>query len=243
MARLDGRVVLVTGASRGLGAAVAAACAAEGATLVLVARTRGGLEETDDAVRRHGREATLVPLDLIQGELVDRLGAALFERFGRLDGLVSCAAELGPITPVSHLDPKAFERTLAVNVVANHRLIRSLDPLLRAAPDARAVFVTDGSAGPGRAYWGAYAASKAAMEALVLAYAAELRITPVRVNLFDPGPMATRLRARAYPGERPETLPPPSAAVPTLLPLLAAGCARHGEVVRTQTAAGTSPLP
>jgi NAD(P)-dependent dehydrogenase (short-subunit alcohol dehydrogenase family) len=231
--RLAGRVILVTGASRGLGAAVAEACAAEGARLVLVARTRGALEKVDDAVRRHCSEAaTLVTLDMTKGELVDRLGAALFERFGRLDGLVACAAELGPITPVSHLEPKALERVVAVNALANHRLIRSLGPLLRAAPDARAVFVTDGGAGPGRAYWGAYAASKAALEALALAYAAELRITPVRVNLLDPGPMATRLREQAYPGERPGTMRAPGTVAPAVVELLLPGCARHGEIVR-----------
>jgi NAD(P)-dependent dehydrogenase (short-subunit alcohol dehydrogenase family) len=230
--RLAGRVVLVTGASRGLGAAVAEACAAEGAHLVLVARTKGALEEVDDAVRRRGGEATLVALDVTRGELVDALGGALYERFKRLDGLVVGAAELGAITPVSHLEPKVLEQTLAVNLVASHRLIRSLDPLLRAAHSARAVFVTDRAAGPGRAYWGAYAASKAALEALALAYAAELRITPVKVNLFDPGPMATRLRARAYPGERPETLPAPASVAPALVELLLPGCTRHGELVR-----------
>jgi NAD(P)-dependent dehydrogenase (short-subunit alcohol dehydrogenase family) len=231
--RLAGRVVLVTGASRGLGAAVAEACAAGGARLVLVARAKGALEEVDDAVRRHGGEAaTLVTLDVTSGELVDRLGAALFERFGRLDGLVACAAELGPITPVSHLEAKALERVMAVNALANQRLIRSLDPLLRAAPDARAVFVTDGGAGPGRAYWGAYAASKAALEALALAYAAELRITPVKVNLLDPGPMATRLRAQAYPGERAGAVPSPADAAAAVIELLLPGCGRHGEIIR-----------
>jgi NAD(P)-dependent dehydrogenase (short-subunit alcohol dehydrogenase family) len=210
----DGRVVVVTGASRGLGAAVAEACAAQGARLVLVARTRGALEEVDDAVRRHGGEATLVTLDVTKGELIDTLGRALFERFGRVDGLVCAAAELGPITPASHLDPKALEH------------------LLRLAPAGRAVFVTDGGAGPGLAYWGGYAASKAALEALVLAYAAELRLTNVRVNLFDPGPMATRLRKDGYPGERPGTVPPPDAAAAALVELLLPGCTRQGELVR-----------
>ncbi len=230
--RLDGRVVLVTGASRGLGAAVAEACAAEGAKLVLVARTRGGLEEVDDRVRRHGSEATLVALDVTDGKLVDTLGRALFERFGRLDGLVGAAAELGPITPASHLEGKVFERVMAVNALANHRLIRSLDPLLRLAPSARAVFVTDGAAGPGRAYWGGYAASKAALEALVRAYAAELRLTNVRVNLFDPGPMATKLRAQAYPGERPSSVPSPASVAPALVELLTAACTAQGQIVR-----------
>lgn len=229
---LDGRIILVTGASRGLGAAVAEACAAAGATLILVARTRGGLEEADDAVRRHGGQATLITLDLTKGELVDKLGAALFERFGRLDGLVACAGELSQLTPVSHLEPKTLDRLLAVNVTAQHRLIRSLDPLLRAAPDARAVFVTDRAAAPGRAYWGGYAAAKAALEALVLAYAAETRMTALRVNLFDPGAMATRLRAKAFPGEREGDAPPPAEAAKALLPLLDPAFERTAEIVR-----------
>ena len=163
-------------------------------------------------------------LDLTKGELIDALGRSLFDRFGHLDGLVACAAELGAITPVSHLEPKTFERIMAVNLVANQRLIRSLDPLLRASPAGRAVFVTDGAAGPGRAYWGGYAATKAALEAMVLAYAAELRLTQVRVNLFDPGPMATRLRAQAYPGERPGAVPEPAAAAQRLVELLLPTC-------------------
>jgi NAD(P)-dependent dehydrogenase (short-subunit alcohol dehydrogenase family) len=232
--RLAGRVVLVTGASRGLGAAVATACAAEGAKLVLAARTRGALEEVDDACRRaDGDGATLAVLDLTKGELVDALGRSLFERFGRLDGLVACAAELGTITPVSHLEPATFERVLALNLVANQRLIRSLDPLLRAAPAGRAVFVTDGGAGPGRPYWGGYATAKAGLEAMVLAYAAELRLSRARANLFDPGPMATRLRAQAYPGEPAGAVPRPAdAAAPAVVDLLLPGCRRNGEVVR-----------
>lgn len=231
--RLEGRVVVVTGASRGLGAAVAEACAAEGARLVLVARTKGALEEVDDRVRARGGEpATLVVADLTRGELVDALGGALHQRFGRVDGLVAAAADIGPVTPVSHLEPKAFAELVAVDLLANQRLIRSLDPLLRAAPDARAVFVTDGGAGPGRAYLGGYAAAKAGLEALVLAYAAELRLTRVKVNLYDPGPMATRLRARAYPGERPDGVPRPEDAAAALVELLSPGSDRHGETVR-----------
>ena len=232
-APLDGRIVLVTGASRGFGAAVATACAAAGAKLVLAARTSGALEELDDACRRAGGgEATLAVLDLTKGELVDGLGRSLFERFGRLDGLVACAGDLGPITPVSHLDPKALERILAINLVANQRLIRSLDPLLRAAPAGRAVFVTDGEARPGRPYWGGYTASKAALEALVRAYAAELRLTQAKANLYDPGPMATRLRAQAYPGERPDAMPDPAVAAPAVIELLRPDCQRNGEIVR-----------
>jgi NAD(P)-dependent dehydrogenase (short-subunit alcohol dehydrogenase family) len=230
---LEGHIVLVTGATRGLGAAVATVCAARGAKLVLVGRTAGALEELDDACRRAGGvDATMAVLDLAKGELVDALGRSLFDRYGRLDGLVACAAELGAITPVSHLEPKTFERVLATNLVANQRLIRSLDPLLRAAPAGRAVFVTDGGAGPGRAYWGGYGTSKAALEALVLAYAAELRLTQVRVNLFDPGPMATRLRAQAYPGERAHAVPQPDAAALRLVDLLLPASQCSGEIIR-----------
>jgi NAD(P)-dependent dehydrogenase (short-subunit alcohol dehydrogenase family) len=231
--RLDGRIVLITGASRGLGAAVATACAAEGAKLVLAARTQGALEELDDACRRAGgSEATLAVLDVTKGDFLDALGRSLFDRFGRLDGLVACAGDLGPVTPVSHLDPKAFERIITVNLLAAQRLIRSIDPLLRAAPAGRAVFVTDGQAGPGRAYWGGYAASKAGLESLVRAYAAELRLTQAKANLYDPGPMATRLRAQAYPGERPGAMPEPAVAAPGLVELLLPGCALNGEIVR-----------
>ena len=230
---LEGRVILVTGASRGLGAAVALACAARGAKLVLAARTGGALEEIDDAIRRQGGEpATLAVLDLTKGELIDGLGRLLFDRFGRLDGLVAAAGELGVITPVSHLEPTVLQRLLAVNLVANQRLIRSLDPLLRAAPGARAVFVTDGACGPGRAYWGGYATTKAALEALVLAYAAELRLTPVHVNLFDPGPMATRLRAQAYPGEPAGSVPDPAVPAAALVELLRPDYTGRGQIVR-----------
>jgi NAD(P)-dependent dehydrogenase (short-subunit alcohol dehydrogenase family) len=219
--RLEGRVVLVTGASRGLGAAVALAAAAEGADLVLVARTRGGLEEVDDGVRALGRRATLVVLDLLRGELVDRLGPAVFERHGRLDGLVHAAFELGGLTPVAHHDPAALERLIGLGVLATQRLIRSLDPPLRAAPAGRAVFLTDAEAEPGRAYWGGYTAAKVAMAALARAWAAESRLTPLRVHLMDPGPMRTRLRAAAYPGLDPATLPEPAGAARRVVDLLA----------------------
>ncbi|HFD16080.1 MAG TPA: SDR family NAD(P)-dependent oxidoreductase [Rhodospirillales bacterium] len=231
MSALADGVILVTGASRGLGAAVAPLLAREGAHLVLLARTQGGLEETDDRVREAGGRATLLPLDLADGDAVDRLGPSIYRRFGRLDGLVSCAAVLGPLTPVAHLDPDRFHGQLTVNLMAAQRLLRTLDPLLRAAPAGRAVFVTDGIAGTPRAYWGGYAASKAGLEVLVRCYAAEVRKTPLRVNLFDPGPMATRLRADAFPGEPEGTRPAPAEVAPALLPLLLPSCTRHGELV------------
>jgi NAD(P)-dependent dehydrogenase (short-subunit alcohol dehydrogenase family) len=235
--RLAGSTVLVVGASRGLGRAVALACAAEGAHLVLVARTQGALEELDDAIRARaaGAEdvpgATLITLDLGDGKLVDALGAALFQRFGRLDGLVVCAAELGVLTPLAHLDPALFARLMAVNVLAPQRLIRTLDPLLRAAPAGRAVFAT---CEPGRhphAYWGGYAAAKAALEMLVRVYAAELRITNAKVNLVDPGPMETALRRRAFPGEVAGKQPQPATLAPAIVELLTPDCQLNGELV------------
>jgi NAD(P)-dependent dehydrogenase (short-subunit alcohol dehydrogenase family) len=229
------RIVLITGASRGLGAALAAAFAAEGTQLVLLGRTPGALEEVDDKVCARGGRATLVPLDLLQSEGIDRLGGVLAERYGRLDVLIGNAAELGSLSPLGHLEPKAFEQAMALNAGANYRLIRSFDPLLRASPAGRAIFVTCSQARDMRPYWGGYAASKAALEALALSYAAELRRTRVRVNLVDPGPMRTRLRARAYPGEDPEAQPAPETVVEAFLALAAPDCLRHGELIRAQS--------
>ncbi len=223
------RVVLITGASRGLGAALAEGFAGPGTQLILVARTPGALEEVDDRVRARGGQATLVPLDLLKSAGIDQLGGVVAERYRRLDVLVGNAAELGALAPVGHLKPKVFEETMALNAGANYRLIRAFDPLLRAAPAGRAIFVTCSQAQAMRPYWGAYAASKAALEALALAYAAEVRRTPVRVNLFDPGPLRTRLRARAYPGEDPTCHPEPATAVAPILALAEPACQRHGE--------------
>lgn len=226
--RLDGRVVLVTGASRGLGAAVAEACAREGAKLVLVARTRGGLEETDDRVRAAGGEAVLLPLDLMNGDLVDRLGPSIHARFGRLDGLVNAAGDLGKLMPVAQFDTKILERMIRLQVLGTQRLIATVDPLLRAAPAGRAVFVTDGHAEPGRAYWGGYTAAKAGMTALALAWAAETRRTALRVSLFDPGPMRTRLREGAFPGAM--EVPEPEAVAAGVVELLLESGERSGEM-------------
>lgn len=230
---MDGRIVLVTGASRGLGAAVAVACAREGAQLVMVAKTRGALEEIDDQVRAAGGPgATLVAVDLREGELVDKLGAALFERYGRLDGLVLAHAELGLLTPVSHLKPDVLADTVTVNLLATHRLIRTLDPLLRMAPAGRVVAMTCEAARARTAYWGPYAASKAALEALVTCWAGETERTSMRINLVDPGPMATRLRRRAFPGEEAGAHPDPAVRAPAILDLLRPESERHGELVK-----------
>jgi NAD(P)-dependent dehydrogenase (short-subunit alcohol dehydrogenase family) len=231
--RLAGRIALITGASRGLGAAVARRFAAEGARLVLVARTVGGLEEVDDAVRREGGEpATLVPLDLRDFDRIDQLGAQLYERFGRLDVLVGNAGVLGTLSPLGHVAPKTWTEVLEVNLTANWRLIRSLDPLLRQSEAGRAVFVTSGVTARVHPYWGPYAASKAALESLVRTYAAEAAKTSLKVNLLDPGVVRTALRAQAFPGEDPDSLPAPETVTEAFVDLAAADCTKNGELVR-----------
>lgn len=220
MTRLDGRVALVTGASRGIGRACALALAEAGAQVVATATNQGGLEELDDAVRAAtGRSATLVPLDLKDGDGIDRLGAAIHERWGRLDVLVGAAGLLAGLTPLAHIDPKDWAKTLNVNLTANWRLIRSMDPLLRASDSARAIFLTSTVGREPAAFWGAYAVSKAGLEALVRVYADETETTPVRSVLLNPGRMRTRMRAVAYPGEEPESLPSPDEIGPLIVEL------------------------
>jgi NAD(P)-dependent dehydrogenase (short-subunit alcohol dehydrogenase family) len=210
MKRLAGRVALVTGASRGIGRGAARAFAREGAHVVALARTSGALEELDDEIKAFGGTTTLVPLDLLDFDGIDRLGAALHQRHGKLDVLLAAAAELGPLSPLPHIKPDDFVRVLALDLTANYRLIRALDPLLRAAAPACAIFVTGGvPEGERAAYWGAYAAAKAGLEAMVRAYAAEAAFAKVRVHLVDPGPVRTALRAKAFPGEDSTSLPAP----------------------------------
>src|SRR3954471_24994255 len=198
--QLAGKVVLVTGASRGIGYAAAREAALRGAHVIAVARTVGGLEELDDEIQDLGSSATLVPLDLRDGDAIDRLGAAIFERWGALDGLIANAAMLGTLSPLPHVAPEEFEKVMAVNVTANYRLLRSTDLLLRQADAGRAVFVSSSSARSAKPYWGLYAASKAAVEAMVKAYAGEIEQTSVRANVFYPGAVRTAMRAKAMPG-------------------------------------------
>ncbi len=227
---LAGKTVLVTGASRGIGYAASLEAARRGAHVIAVARTVGGLEELDDAIVALGGSTTLVPMDLRDGDAIDRLGAAVFERWGQLDGLIANAGQLGVLSPVAHIKPTDFDKVLAVNVTANYRLLRSLDLLLRQSEAGRAVFVSSSSARSARPFWGLYAASKAALDALVKSYAGEITQTNVRANVFYPGAVRTAMRAKAMPGENPETLPQPTEIAPKLVDLLSPSLNEQGRL-------------
>ena len=230
--RLEGRIALITGASRGIGAAIAKAYAREGAQLILLARTVGALEEMDDAVRAEGAPpAVLVPLDLKEFDAIDQLGASLYERFGKLDVLVANAGILGTLSPTSHIDPKVWQQVIDINLTANYRLIRSLEPLLKLSDAGRAIFLTSGAAHGVRAYWGAYAVSKAGLESLVRDWSGELGKTNVKANLVNPGATRTGMRASAYPSEDPETLKTPEDIAEAFVELALPGETRQGEVV------------
>jgi NAD(P)-dependent dehydrogenase (short-subunit alcohol dehydrogenase family) len=223
---LAGRIAIVTGASRGIGYQAAKGFAAAGAHVVAVARTVGGLEELDDAIRKLGGSATLVPLDLQDSAGIDRLGEALFERWGKLDVLLANAGVLGQLSPLGHVPPKVWDEAMAINVTANWRLIRALDPLLRQSDSGRAIFMSSGAAQTCRPYWGSYSVSKAALEALVRTYAGEVKNTSIRVVAVDPGKTRTAMRAKAMPGEDPATLPKPSEIVPHLVEMASPGFER-----------------
>jgi len=228
---LSGSVALVTGASRGIGQAVAVALARTGAHVVATARTQGGLEETDDLVRAARGKATLLPLDLRDGAQVDVIGPSLFNRFGRLDVLVHAAAVLGKLTPVPHIMDADWTDVVATNVAGTLRVIRTTAPLLTRAPAGRAVFLTDARARAPYANWGEYGATKAAAEHIVLTWAAEVRITPLKVNLFDPGPVATRLRRQAFPGEDIAGMRKPEDVAEAVVALCLPEETRHAEVI------------
>ena len=229
--RFDGKLALVTGATRGIGWAVAQALAAEGAHVLMLGRTRGALEELYDLITKADGEATGVPLDLTDGDALDRLGAYIAERWGKLDMLVGNAGVLGPLTPVSHIDPDELAKVLAVNVTANARLIRAMEPLLMQADAPRAVFTTSGAAQKCRPFWGAYSTGKAALDALVKSWAHEHENDALRINLLSPGPIRTAMRAQAMPGEDPDTLPSPADLAPLFLELLSKTETRTGEIV------------
>jgi NAD(P)-dependent dehydrogenase (short-subunit alcohol dehydrogenase family) len=234
--RLDGRVALVTGASRGIGRAVVRRFAAEGAEVIAIARTQGALEELDDEVQAAGGKLVLVPQDLRDYDKIDAIAAAVYQRWGRLDVLVGNAGAIGGgLGPVGHYSPEDWEEAFGTNVTVNYRLIRAFDPLLRLSPSGRAMFTTSGAAHSVDAYWGAYAASKAALDMLVKTWAAEVgRITPLKINLIDPGVVATHMRSIAFPGEDPATLTQPEAITDTFVALAEPACPHHGEVVTAQ---------
>lgn len=227
---LASRIALVTGASRGIGYATSVALAKAGAHVVAVARTQGGLEELDDAIRKDGGSATLVPLSLTDYDGIARLGLALHERHGKLDILVGNAGTAGPSSPLGHIELKPWSDVFAINVTANFQLIRCMDPLLRQSDAGRAVFVTSGVAHKANAYLGPYAASKAALDALVRSWAHETANTELRVNLFSPGPIRTRMRAQVFPGEDPMTLDTPEMAAEFIVPMCAPDWTETGKL-------------
>lgn len=231
---LEGRVALITGASRGIGEAVAKAYARAGAHVVLTSRNTKALEALDDQIRAEGGTATLIPLDLLDFAKIDTLGPALAEKFGRLDIFVGNAGMLGTLGPLGHTDAKEWDQVVGLNFTANFRLIRTLDPLLRASDAGRAIFVTSSAAEGYRAYWGAYAATKAALESLARTYKSETEQTNLRVNIVDPGKTRTKMRAAAFPGEDPKTLKTPDDIAEIFLGLAIPGCTRNGERVRAQ---------
>ncbi len=228
---LAGRIALVTGASRGIGRAAALALAEAGAHILALARTQGGLEELDDEIQAIGGSCSLITADLEDLDGIDRLGGVVAERWGKLDILVGNAALLGSISPVPHIEPDLFEKTMKINVTANWRLLRSFDPLLRASDAGRVIFVTSGAARSNSAFWSLYAASKSALDTIALSYATEIAYTDIKINLISPGPVATAMRAKAMPGEDPKTLPSPADIAPLFVELALPTCEQHGEII------------
>jgi len=228
--RLSGRIALVTGASRGIGRAVAKRFAEEGAHVIINARTQGALEELDDEIQAIGGQATLVPGDLTDFDMIDQMGRAVFERWKKLDILVGNAGVLGTLSPIPHIDPKTWDQVMAVNVTVNYRLIRSFDPLLRASDAGRVIFVSAGVVSKPRAYWGVYAVSKAALETMARIYAEEVKSSNLRVNIINPGATRTGMRAEAMPGEDPEILKTPESITGLFVDLAAPSCQKHGEI-------------
>lgn len=233
--RLEGKLALITGASRGIGFAVARHMANEGAHVIACARTIGGLEELDDAIKADGNgKCTIAKMNLTKFDEIDAMGASIYQRFGKLDILVGNAGALGELSPVSHLDPKVWDATFAINVTANYRLIRSFDALLRQSDAGRAIFTSSGAVQNNRPYWGLYTATKAALEGLVKGYAGELNQTNVKANMIDPGAVATGMRAKAFPGEDRNSIAQPEDITDVYIELASASCAKNGEVIKAQ---------
>lgn len=233
--KLEHKIALISGASRGIGAAIAKRYAAEGTQVILTARNVDGLEKTDDEIRKAGGlPAVLVPLDLTDGTKIDALGASIYQRFGKLDILVGNAGVLGDLGPLTHQDPKIWQRVIDTNLTANWRLLRICDPLLRQSSAGRAIFVSSGVTQGHYAYWGPYTVSKAALEAMVYTYAKEVANTSVKANLIDPGAVRTEMRASAMPGEDPETLPAPEEITDRFVELAADSCQYHGQRLHAQ---------
>ena len=237
---LEGRLAVITGASRGIGRATALKLASEGAHVVAIARARSqaALESLDDEINALGGNCTLVPMDVRDGDSIDRLGGAIYERWGKIDILVLNAAILGPITPIAHMDIKDWAAILETNVTANYRFIRSMDPILKLSDAGRVIVVSSAAAGKHKPYWGGYAISKAAVEELALTYAAETASSSIKVNVIDPGPIATQMRAKAVPGENPENLPTPEDIAPLFNALAQPTYDKSGEVVKFYDWAG-----
>ena len=235
---LDGRVILITGASRGIGRAAAIACAHQGAELIITGRTTGALEEVDDEITAVGGAATIVELDQTDYAAIPRLAHAIDSRWGRLDGFVANAGQLGRMAPMAHIEPEIWERTMSVNLTSVWFQAKTFDPLLRAAPAARVVLVSSGAAVGARPFWGAYAVSKAGLESMGRAWAAESEQTNMKINLLDPGGTATAMRASAFPGEDPSTLPSPADIAPAFVTLLSETCEGHGERYSARQLAG-----
>lgn len=229
---LEGRIAVITGASRGIGRAVALRYASEGAHVILIARTIAALEEVDDEIQALGGKATLVPMNLREFDKIDQMGQALYDRFGKIDILVGNAGFLGDLTPMSHLKVKMWNEVMDTNVTANFRLIRSMEPLLKQSDAGRAIFLSSGTTKKPRAYWAAYAVSKAALENMVQTWSMELNKTNIKANLIDPGATRTRMRAQAYPGENPDSLKSPEVLTDLFVELALPTCDKQGEVVR-----------
>lgn len=225
------RLALITGASRGIGRAVALGLAKVGAHVIITARSLPGLESLDDEIQTMGGSATLLQLDLRKGDKIDQLGPTIYQRWQKLDILIANAGVLGPLSPLAHVTEDGWTQTIDINLNANWRLIRSLDPLLQRSDAGRAVFVTSGAASGKYAYWGPYAASKAGLEAMVKTWSHEVENTNVRANLINPGATRTTMRAKAFPGEDPAILPAPEDLVPLFLELASTDCESNGEIV------------